>query len=576
MYIEAVPNRNSRPAILLREGWREGARVRKKTLANLTDWPAEKVDSLRRVLKGQRLVSPEAAFTIERSAPHGHVELLLTLVRRLGLDRLIAPKRSPERDRVVAMVVERLLHPASKLATTRLWHTTTLAEELDLGDADEDALYAAMDWLLARQGRIERRLARRHLHEGEPVFADVSGSDYEGRTCPLMRFGYSRDGKRGRPQVVYTVLTAPGGCPVAVQAYPGHTADPNTVADQVLKLREHFGLERVVLVGDRGLLTQVRIEHLKRHPGLGWVSALRAPQVRSLVESEALQLSLFDEQNLAEFVSPHYPGERLVGCYNPLLAEERARKREALLAATEAGLERVAREAARRTRTPLDAAHIGHKVGRIIARHKMAKHFRWEVREGRLVYERDHERVDAEARLDGLYVLRTSEPAQRLSPEDTVRTYKGLADVERWFRALKGRDIRVRPIHHREERRVRAHLFLCLLAGYLEWHLRRAWAPLLFDDETLAEARRTRDPVAPAQPTDRARHKKACRRTDDDAPLHSLDTLIAELATRCRNTCRVPADPAAPPLSLLTEPTPTQRRAAHLIEMFPVPGAPRI
>ena len=252
MYIETVPNRGSRPAILLREGWREGARVRKKTLANLTDWPAERVDSLRRVLKGQRLVSPEAAFTIERSAPHGHVELLLAMVRRLGLDRLIAPKRSPERDRVVAMVVERLIHPASKLATTRLWHTTTLAEELDLGDADEDALYAAMDWLVARQGRIERRLARRHLHEGEPVFADVSGSYYEGRTCPLMRFGYNRDGKRGRPQVVYAVLTAPGGCPVAVQAYPGHTADPNTVADQVSKLREHFGLERVVLVGDRG------------------------------------------------------------------------------------------------------------------------------------------------------------------------------------------------------------------------------------------------------------------------------------------------------------------------------------
>ena len=364
MYVETVPNRNSRPAILLREGRREGARVRKKTLANLTDWPAEKVDALRRVLKGQRLVSPEAAFAIERSVPHGHVELLLAMVGRLGLDRLIAPKRSPERDRVVAMVVERLLHPASKLATTRLWHTTTLAGELDLGDADEDALYRAMDWLLARQGRIEGRLARRHLREGGPVFADVSGSYYEGRTCPLMRFGYNRDGKRGRPQVVHTVLTAPGGCPVAVRAYPGNTTDSHTVADQVLKLRGQFGLERVVLVGDRGLLTQVRIEHLKRHPGLGWVSALRAPQVRSLVEGGALQLSLFDERNLAEFASPQYPGERLVGCWNPLLAEERARKREELLAATEAALERIACEAARRTRTPLDAARIGHRGAR--------------------------------------------------------------------------------------------------------------------------------------------------------------------------------------------------------------------
>ena len=504
--------------------------------------------------------------------PHGHVEAVLAMTRRLGLDRLIAPKRSPKRDRVLAMVVGRLLHPASKLATTRRWQTTTLAQELDLGDADEDDLYEAMDWLLARQERIERRLAQRHLHEGAPVFADVSGSDYEGRTCPLARFGYNRDGKRGKPQVVYTVLSAAGGSPVAVEAYPGNTADPNTVMDQVLKLRERFGLQRVVLVGDRGLLTQVQIDQLKRHPGLGWVSALRAGQVRSLVESEALQLSLFDEQNLAEFVSPDYPGERLVGCYNPLLAQERARKREALLAATEAGLERIAREAARRTRTPLDATQLGHKVGRVIARHKMAKHFRWTVHDGRLVYERDHARIDAEARLDGIYVLRTSEPAKRLSPEDTVRTYKGLADVERWFRTLKGLDIRVRPIRHRDERRVRAHLFVCLLAGYLEWHLRRAWAPLLFDDETLADDRRTRDPVAPAQPTARARHKKASRRTDDGAPLHSLDTLLGELATRCRNTCRVPTDPSGPPLSVLTEPTPTQRRAAHLIESFPVPG----
>ena len=572
MYVETVPNRNSRPAVLLREGWREGGRVRKRTLANLTDWPAEKVQCLRRVLKGQRLVSPEEAFTIERSLPHGHVEAVLAMARRLGLDRLIAPKRSAHRDRVLAMIVGRLLHPGSKLATARRWHCTTLAQELDLGDADEDDLYEAMDWLLARQERIERRLAQRHLREGAPVFADVSASCYEGRTCPLVRFGYNRDGKRGKPQVVYTVLSAAGGCPVAVQAYPGNTADPNTVMDQVLKLRERFGLERVVLVGDRGLLTQVQIDHLKRHPGLGWVSALRAGQVRSLVESEALQLSLFDEQNLAGFVSPDYPGERLVGCYNPLLAQERARKREALLGATEAGLERIAREAARRTRTPLDAAQLGHKVGRVIARHKMGKHFRWTVHDGRLVYERDHARIDAEARLDGIYVLRTSEPAERLSPEDTVRTYKGLADVERWFRTLKGLDIRVRPIRHREERRVRAHLFVCLLAGYLEWHLRRAWAPLLFDDETLADDRRTRDPVAPAEPTARARRKKASRRTDDGAPLHSLDTLLGELATRCRNTCRVPTDPSAPSLSVLTEPTPTQRRVARLIESFPVPG----
>ena len=568
MYIETVPNRNSRPAILLRQGWREGKRVRKKTLANLTDWPSEKVEALRQVLKGRRLIAPEDAFTVERSRPHGHVEALLTVCRRLGLERLIAAKRCRERDRVLAMVLERLLHPASKLATTRLWHCTTLAEELGVGDDDEDDLYEAMDWLLERQERIEQRLAKRHLHEGEPVFADVSSSYYEGRTCPLMRFGY----KRGKTQLVYAVLSAPGGCPVAVQAYPGNTADPNTVPDQVVKLKERFGLERVVLVGDRGLLTQVQIEHLKRHRGLGWVSALRAPQVRALVEQHALQLSLFDEQNLAEIVSPDYPGERLVACYNPLLAEERSRKREELLTTTEAGLERVAREAARRTRTPLGAAELGRKVGRVLGRHKMGKHFEWEVDNGRLRYQRNAERIEAEAHLDGIYVLRTSEPATRLSSHDTVRTYKGLADVERWFRTLKGLEVRVRPIRHREERRVRAHLFVCLLAGYVEWHLRRAVAPLLFDDETLEAARRTRDPVAAAKPTPRAREKKARRRTDDGLALHSLDTLLAELATRCRNTCRVLSDPTAPAFSLLTEPTQTQRRVAELIEMFPVPG----
>ena len=572
MYVDIVPNRTSRPAVLLREGWREGGRVRKRTLANLTDWPAEQVEALRRVLRGERLVAPGEAFAVERSVPHGHVEIVLALVRRLGLERVISPRRCPERDRVLAMVVERLLHPASKLATTRLWHTTTLAGELGVGDADEDALYDAMDWLLARQARIEQRLAQRHLGEGAPVFADVSGSYYEGRTCPLMRFGYSRDGKRGKTQVVYAVLSAPGGCPVAVEAYPGDTSDPSTVPDQVGKLRQRFGLQRIVLVGDRGLLTQARIEDLQRHPGLGWVSALRAPQVRALVEQEALQLSLFDTRNLAELASPDYPGERLVACHNPLLAAQRARTRGALLAATEAGLERVAREAARRTKTPLGAAELGRKVGRVLEKHKMAKHFIWEVVDGRLAYRRNDETIAAEARLDGIYVLRTSEPEERLSAADTVRTYKGLADVERWFRALKGPEIRVRPIHHREERRVRAHLFVCLLAGYLEWHLRRALAPLLFDDETLAEARRTRDPVARAAATPRARRKKARRRTDDGQPLHSLGTLLAELATRCRNNCRIPAQPEAPAFTLTTQPTATQQRAAELIATFPVPG----
>ena len=360
---------------------------------------------------------------------------------------------------------------------------------------------------------------------------------------------------------------------MAVQAHPGNTNDSNTVADQVIRLREQFGLERVVPVGDRGPLTQVRIEHLKRHPGLGRVSTLRAPQVRSLVEGGALQLSLFDGRNPAEFAGPEYPGERPVGCCNPLPAEERARKRGELLAATGADSNTLhARPHGAPARRP-DAARIGRKVGRVIARHGMARHFRWEVRGGRLFHVRDHARIEAEARLDGPYVLRTGEPARRLTSEDTVRTCKGLADVERRFRTLKGRDIRVRPIRHRDERRVRAHPFPCLLAGYLEWHLRRAWAPLLFDDGTPAEARRTRDPVAPAGPTERARHRKTRRRTDDGTPLHSFDTPIAELATRCRNTCRIPGRPRRP-CPLLIEPTPTQRHAAQLIETFPVPGIP--
>ena len=439
-----------------------------------------------------------------------------------------------------------------------------------MGGDDEDALYEAMDWLLERQGRIEQRLAARHLREGAAVFADVSSSYYEGRTCPLMRFGYNRDGKRGKTHVVYAVLSAPGGCPVAVQAYRGNTADPSTVPDQVSKLQEHFGLERVVLVGDRGLLTQVQIEHLKRHPGLGWVSALKTSQLRALVEQHALQLSLFDERNLAEIVCEAYPGERLVACYNPLLAQERARKREALLVATEAALHRVAREAARRTRKPLGAAEIGRKVGRVLGRHKVAKHFEWEVEQGRLHYRRHAERIETEARLDGIYVLRTSEPATRLSSQDTVRTYKGLADVERWFRTLKGLEIRVRPIRHREERRVRAHLLLCLLAGYLEWHLRRALAPLLFDDETLDEARRTRDPVAAAEPTLRAGTKRRA-----DAPTTAWPFTASIPCSP--NSPRAAATPAGctPTHSthlLAPHPAPeTQRRVAQLIAMFPVP-----
>jgi transposase len=572
MYVDIVPNRNSRPAILLREGWREGKKVCKRTIANLSDWPARKVELLRRVLRDEPLVSPTEAFSIERSLPHGHVQAVLETIRRIGLDTLIGAKRSRERDLVLAMIVERLIAPCSKLATTRAWHSSTLAEALAVGDADEEELYAAMDWLLERQGRIEKRLARRHLGDGQQVLYDVSSSYFEGRSCPLVRFGHSRDGKRGRPIVVYGVLTDMAGRPVSVQVYPGNTGDPGTVADQVEKLQGRFGLGGVVLVGDRGLLTQTQIQALKSHPGIGWISALRSEKVRQLADGGALQLSLFDEQNLAEIHSADFPGERLMACFNPLLADERRRKRDALLGATEAALEKIRAEVHRRTKTPLSAAQIGQKVGKVINRHKMGKHFEVKIEDGLFSYRRRERRIEREAQLDGLYVIRTSEPKEALSAEQAVRSYKNLARVERAFRTLKGMDLRIRPIHHRHEDRVRAHIFLCMLAYYVEWHLRQAWAELLFDDEALPLERHLRDPVAPAKPSKAAQQKKSKRLTGEGLPIHSFSTLMGELGTLCRHRCRLTADPDTPVIQQDTEPTPLQARALELIRLFPVQG----
>ncbi len=571
MYIETVPNRNSRPAILLREGWREGHKVCKRTLANLTDWPTYKIDALRRVLKDEPLLSPGEAFRIERSLPHGHVEVILEMIRKIGLDRLRGSQRTRNRDLVLAMIVERLIRPCSKLATTRFWHTTTLADILSVGDAEEDELYAAMDWLLDRQSRIEQKLAARHLAQGGQVLYDVSSSYYEGHCCPLARFGHSRDGKRGKPIVVYGMLTDQSGRPVAVDVYPGNTADPSTVPDQVEKLKQRFGLQRVILVGDRGMLTQTRIETLKQYPGMGWISALRSEKLRQLVEQQSLQLSLFDQRNLAEIHSPDFPGERLIVCFNPLLAEERQRKRQALLEATEKDLEKLLKQVLRRTKTPLSAAEIGRKVGRIIDRFKVAKHFEITIADGQIRYQRQTEAIQREAALDGMYVIRTSEPESKLSAEDTVRSYKNLARVERAFRTLKGIELQIRPIYHRTENRVRAHIFLCFLAYLVEWHLRQALAPLLFDDEEIVTERKNRDPVAPAQPSDGARRKKAARVTEDALPIHSFTTLLAELGTRCRHRCRLHSDPESPLIVQDTEPTPIQERILNLIRLFPVP-----
>lgn len=573
MYVEIVPNRNSPAAILLREGWREGKKTRKRTLANISDWPQPKVETLRRLLRDEPLVSPDDLFTTERTLPHGHVEAILGTIRKLGLDSIIASKRCRERDLVVAMIAERLIHPCSKLATTREWHTTTLAEELSVQDADEDDLYEAMDWLLERKQRIENKLAKRHLSEGCTVLYDVSSSYYWGRTCPLARFGHDRDGKKGLPIIVYGVLTDADGRPVAIEIYPGNTGDPTTVADQVDKLRKNFGLSRVVVVGDRGMLTQPQLDKIKKHPEMGWITALTSVAIRSLLEKGTLQLSLFDEKNLAEISSPDYPGERLMACYNPLLDDERSRKRRELLEATDKGLAKIAKEVARRTKKPLKESEIAFKVGGVLGRYKMGKHYSYAIGNGTFQWTRCQASIEQEAKLDGIYVIRTSEPKERLSPEDTVRSYKSLSQVERAFRCLKGIfDLLVRPIRHRTADRVPAHIFLCLLAYYVEWHMRRALAPILFEDEELPEDRKRRDPILPAKPSGSAKLKKATHQTADGLPVHSFETLMAELATSGRVTYRLKSEDLSLTFKQVPDLTPIQARAYKLLGLLPVAG----
>jgi hypothetical protein len=559
MHIESVPNRKSRPTILLRETWREGKQVKKRTLANLTDWPKEKVEALRKVLRGETAFR-ETTVTIEQSLPHGQVEALLGTMKKLGLDTLIASKPCRERDLVLAMIAGRLIHPSSKLAATRFWHTSTLAEELSVGDADEDELYHALDWLYARQERIEKKLADRHLREDSLVLYDVTSSYYEGHTCPLAQFGHDRDDK-GKPIIVYGALTDHEGRPVALSVYPGNTGDPTTIPDQVAKLKARFGLERLVLVGDRGMLTQTQIEKVRRTPGVGWISALRSSAIRGLVEQGNIQMSLFDTQDLAEITSHEYPEERLIACFNPLLAEERRRKRNDLLDATQKTLNTLVGTVARRTKTPLGKADIGKKVGAIMNRFKMAKHFVFTIDDGHFAFARNEASIAREEALDGIYVIRTSESA--LSAEDTVRSYKCLAQVERVFKTFKGIEMLVRPIWHRTEDHVKAHLFLCMLAYYVEWHMRKALAPLLFDDETLTETRRTRHPVRPAEPSPAARKKKAEKRTTDGFVVHSFSTLMAALGTRCRNRCRIGASGSS--ILRVTEFTPLQAKAFQLL-----------
>jgi hypothetical protein len=573
MYIERVPNRNSPPAILLRESFREGNTVRKRTLANLSTWPPELVEGLQTLLRGGTAVKQlHDAFDIVRSRPHGHVAAVLGTLRHLDLERIIDPNPSPQRDLVVAMIVARLLDPRSKLATARGLNAETLAhtlgEALGLQAATADDLYYAMDWLFERQERIEKQLAARHLADGSLVLCDVTSTYFEGRTCPLAHVGYSRDDKRGTLQIVFGLLCNRAGCPVAVEVFDGNTADPMTVAPQIAKLRQRFGLSRIVLVGDRGLLTEARIrDELQPVAGLDWITALRSSAIQQLVSTGALQLSLFDQRDLAQITSPDYPGERLVVCKNPLLAAERARKRADLLHATERELEKIVTATQRPKRRLKGQDKIGLRVGRVLQRFKMAKHFQVTITEAEFTYGRDEERIAQEAALDGVYIIRTSVPDTTLDAEDTVRAYKALSEVERAFRSYKTVDLRVRPIYHYLADRVRAHVLLCMLAYYVEWHMRQALAPMLFDDDDKAAAEAQRaSVVAPAQPSAKARRKASRQRTDAGEPVHSFQTLLADLATIVKNRIE-PKIAGAQPFDQVTRPTPLQQKVLDLLRV---------
>lgn len=573
MYVATVPNRNSPPAILLRESFRADGKVRNRTLANLSDWPAEKIEALRQVLKGDITAGPSLpqAFEVTRSLPHGHVVAVLGTIHQVGLDVLLDSKASRQRQCALAMIVQRILEPGSKLAAARALDAqtrrSTLGEELRLNAVDEDQLYEAMDWLLARQSKLESALAKRHLSEGTLVLYDVTSTYFEGHSCPLAQYGHSRDERPNNPQIVFGLLCSSEGCPVAVEVFEGNTGDPKTLSIQLTKLRERFHLTRLVLIGDRGMLTEKRIEEeLRPIAGLDWITALRAPQIQKLVSEGALQLSLFDQRDLGEITHPDYPDERLVVCRNPLLAEERKRKREELIQAAEKKLSAII-TATQRKRQPLkDAAKINFRIGKELGPLKVAKYFRWEMRVEGLLVQRDENRIQADAALDGIYVLRTSVKTEHANTDQTVLAYKRLAGVERAFRSSKSMDLHVRPIHHRLADRVKAHVLICMLAYYVEWHLRRKLAPILFDDEQPGQ--REGSAVSPARRSASARTKAQTKRTPDNLPVQSFQDWLKDLATVVRNRIQ-PKLKSIPPFDVITRPTAAQQRAFGLLGVSP-------
>jgi transposase len=548
---------------LLRRSYREGGSVRNETLGNLSHLSESLIEIIRRSLQGETFVALGEAFEVTGSRAHGHVQAVAAAMQRLGLASLLGSKPSRERELVLAMVAARIVAPSPKLATTRWWHTTTLASDFGVAEANEDDLYAAMDWLLARQEAIQKKLAARHLHDGGLVLYDLSSSYFEGTTCPLAKLGYSRDGRKGLLQVNYGLLTDARGCPVAVSVHEGNVADSTTFMPEVQRLRERFGIEQLVMVGDRGMIGHASIAELRETAGIGWITALKTASMRTLVEQGQLQLGLFDERNLIELSSPEYPGERLVACRNPELAKLRARKRAELLAATEKSLRAIKERVDAGKLKGADA--IGLRVGKLINQYKVAKHFELAIADASFTFARKHDAIAVEAALDGIYIIRTSLDAQRMDGADCVRSYKALANVERAFRSLKTVDLKVRPIHHRTADRVRAHILLCMLAYYVEWHMREAWRELMFADTEQA-SKATRDPVAPASRSSAALAKVARHTLDDGTPVHSFSTLMAELATVVRNTCRTPSSgPEAPTFDVITTPSAKQRRALDLI-----------
>jgi len=552
---------------LLRQSYRQDGRVKHRTLGNLSHLPERLIDLIRRSLQGETFLASNETVRTVASQPHGHVQAILATFDHLDLPALLASRASRQRSLVLALIAQRLLFPCSKLASLRHWHSTTLAAELEVTDASSGELYQALDWLLARQQAIELKLARRHLRQGGVVLYDVSSSYYEGHTCPLARYGHDRDGKKGLPIIVYGLLTDSCGRPVAVEVYPGNTADATTVPDQTAKLRDKFALTRVVLVGDRGMLTQTQIDTLRQYPGLGWVSALRSEAIAKLIDKGTLYRQLFEPQPLAEIASPDFPDERLIACDNAALARERQEKRQRLLEATEVNLTRLAAEVQRRTKKPLSAAEIGVKVGRVIGQYKMAKHYELQIADGVFIWKRSSASIQREEQLDGIYVIRTSEAAQGLGAADCVRTYKSLSLVERAFRCLKGLDLLVRPIRHRVEPRVRAHVLLCMLAYYVEWHMRKALKPLLYEDEELEQARRERDPVKPAQASESAQAKKKSHQTAHGFVAHDFRSLLAHLGTRSRVTYEVVGKAGSATFQQLSEPDALQAEALRLLEV---------